>query len=171
MRRNKRHLKIAIMKKIGILFVLSFLYLLSCSDRSKRVKFINETQVFVSEISWDTTRMETFGSGEILFFNPNHEVKIFCNAFLKNRDSLSWGEPGIILKIGKWHIENDKVICEIRTIYRTFKVNNTLTTDIDTFYFENELLKNKTMHYSTNPLMTKELTSFMRMDWGKFWEH
>lgn len=156
------------MKKDRILFLLALLFLTGCSNKIEELKYLNETQFFVSNISWDTSKMDTFGSGEIIFLNPNHDVKIFCNSFLKNQDSIAWGEPGIILKTGKWTLDAEKVICKIETIHRTFKVDRIAPIYTDTFYLEDKLLKNKTMAYKPNPLMTRELSQFMRMDWGKF---
>lgn len=158
------------MKTDRILFHMSLLLLLGCSNKTEELRYLNETQVFVSNISWDTSKMETFGSGEIIFLNPNHEVKIFCNSFLKNKDSLAWGEPGIILKIGKWTLDSEKVICKTQTIHRTFKIDGNAHFDTDTLYFENKLLKNKTMTYKPNVLLTNDLFQFIRMDWSKFKE-
>lgn len=161
-------LKKAFLKKDRIIFLLLLIILSSCSNKTEESKYLQETQVFVSKISWDTNKMETFGSGQIFFFNPNHEVKIFSNSFLKNKDSLAWGEPGIILKIGKWKLESEKVICKTQIIHRTFKIDRKEQIEVDTFYFENRLLKDKTMIYKPNPLITKELSQFIRMDWEKF---
>jgi hypothetical protein len=148
-----------------IILLLSILY--GCSNESERLKLLEERPFFISKISWDTNHMETFGDGEIIYFASDFQLKVFCNSFLHNLDSLSWGEPGIILKTGTWKINEDKIICNYKTIYRTFRIEPTEKNVIDTFYFLNKSLRNKYDTFSSDVLMTKEVFKFIKQDWSK----
>lgn len=153
--------------KATALFFLLLSILSGCSNKSERLKFLEQQSFFVSKISWDTNHMETYGSGKIIYFASDSKLKIFCNSFLRNLDSLSWGEPGIILKTGTWKMDGDKIICIYKTTYRTFKMYPPDITVKDTFYFLNGSVRNRSDTFSSNVLLTKEIVEVIKQDWSK----
>ena len=140
----------------------------SCKTKTEQTNFFTENTFYVSTISWDISNLATFGSGEIRYFGNSDTLKIFCNSFLKNKDSITWGEPGIILKSGRWKKENNTIICEYSTIYRTFMLpNDKETIDRDSLIIDKTSLKNNKLIFNSNQNISKELEIFIKQNWSK----
>lgn len=155
------------MKKILFTTILIVIIISSCRRESPIEVLISKHQYFTSSISWDISNMNTYGSGEIRYFGKKNTLKIFCNSFLRNKDSLTWGEPGIILKQGTWKIINNDIVCEYITTYRTFKTTIAEKSQKDTLKIEKTTLYNKNSKLKSDVLISNEIVNFFSLDWSK----
>jgi hypothetical protein len=155
------------MKKTLFITILIVMVIGSCQRESPIEDLISKHQYFSSSISWDISNMNTYGSGEIRYFGKKNKLKIFCNSFLRNQDSLTWGEPGIILKQGTWKIIDNYIVCEYRTTYRTFKMNLAEKLQKDTLKLEKATLYNKNSKLKSDVLISNEIVNFFNLDWSK----
>ena len=155
------------MKKILFTIILTAIIISSCRRESPIEDIISKKQFFTSSISWDNSNMNTYGSGEIRYFGKKNTLKIFCNSFLRNQDSLTWGEPGIILKQGTWKIIDNVIACEYKTTYRTFKINKAEKNQKDTLKVEKATLYNKNLRLKSNVLISNEIVAFFKLNWSK----
>jgi len=155
------------MKKISFIISLILIVTSSCYRESSIDYFIKNKQYFTSAISWDTANMGTYGSGEIRFFGKNDSLKIFSNSFLRNHDSLTWGEPGIVLKQGTWKITKNIIVCNFITTFRTFKIRREEIMQIDTLKLVNDNLINNNLKLSSDVLLSKEIINFFQNDWSR----
>ena len=154
------------MKKLTLV-LLTLVLFTRCNHENLLTAELTRSPFYCTKISWDTNDMLTYGSGEIIYFDKKGNLKIFSNSFLKNKDSLTWGEPGIILKEGRWIIDKDLIICIYRTLYRTFKVTPEVGVVRDTIYFTNNGLRRSNMILDSKLIISKEIINFIHEDWTK----
>jgi hypothetical protein len=99
-----------ILMRLLALLILTFF--VSCKDiYSVTKKTVTKTLWLSEDLRFDTARLDNVvmnihGSGIILSFDTLGIFKSFSNEFYTNNDSLFWGEPGIEMYYGKWHMQN-----------------------------------------------------------------
>ena len=121
----------------------------------------------------DKNSYAIMGSGKIFYLDTNNILKTFSNTFYKTNDSISWGEPGVILTYGKWRRKDKIIIAEHRLIERTFSLTGEVMakTSIDTFKFNSDtLIANNNEKFIPIGPLTAELKTFLNSDWSKIGE-
>lgn len=127
---------------------------------------------------FDTARLDNMvmsihGSGIILSFDTAAIFKSFSNEFYTDNDTLFWGEPGIEMFYGKWHIEGDNLIVDKELIEKTILLPSQSigTKQVDTFRIIGDtLVRNDGTKYRPFNLVSKEIKDLLNRDWSKWRE-
>ena len=126
-----------------------------------------------ADIKFDTLRMDTtayivHGSGTLLQFDTMKTFKSLSNDFYLVNDTVAWGEPLANFNLGKWVVNDDKII-STNTYIEGSAIDLLGKQKIDTFaLYDDTLITNDKEKYIHAKLLTKELIDIFKKNWPKY---
>ena len=155
------------------LTIITILFLLSCKSKTADTTKLTKSVWVNADIKFDTLHFDTsmyivHGSGTLLRFDTTQTFKSLSNDFYLVDDTIAWGEPLANFKLGKWTVNNDKIISTNNYIEGSATESLGRQT-IDTFLIVGDTLitSDKEKYIRARPL-TKELTDIFNKDWSKY---
>lgn len=156
-------------------FLLLMIFLITSCNQSTNTflaKSLTLSKFWISkDIKFNSSHSNPFGEGTIYYFSSDNTFKTFSNDFAHKGDSITWGEPGIILRKGTWTIQNKSIILKHNLVFKTFllPIDDTINIKIDTIIIKDKIMiDNHEKQFIPVNLITKELQKFISSEWSTF---
>ena len=155
------------------IIIIILVFFLSCKNKTVETGVLTNSIWVNADIKFDTLHFDTtayivHGSGTLLRFDTAQIFKSLSNDFYLVDDTIAWGEPLANFKLGKWTIDDDKIISTSTYIggSATERLGKQTT---DTFSITGDtLFTNDKEKYIRAALLTKELADIFKKEWPKF---
>ena len=158
------------MRHITIIILLFFF---GCKSKTVDTGVLTKSIWINSDIKFDTLHFHTMtyivhGSGTLLRFDAAQTFKSLSNDFYLVDDTIAWGEPLANFKLGKWTVNDDKII-STSTYIEGSAAERVGKQTADTFSIIGDtLFTSDKEKYIRAALLRKDLTDIFKKDWPKF---